>query len=141
MAKFTTYAEILTPNHVQWKAYASGIKKNRPGVVLKDILDHTGGVYENKIGLTPEIRRQLRDVAQLTGDNELMEIANASSVTVSLEHLRHVDPQTRIVCGYRLNYTAEESARLGLNHKGSFDPRETMLVNLDPANIMLVDRG
>ena len=31
---------------------------------------------------------------------------------VSLEHLRHVDPQTRILVGYRLDVTAAESPRL-----------------------------
>lgn len=91
--------------------------------------------------MTPEIRKQLRDVAALTNDKKLMTIADNSSVTISLEHLRHVDPQTRIVCGYRLDYTAEESARLGLNHHGSYDPRETMLIDIDPANTMMVEQG
>ena len=141
MATFSTYAEVLTPEHIQWKAYTSGIKKNPPGVTIKTILDHTGGVYENRIDLTEEFREEARKVAALTDDSTLMKIAALPAVTVSLEHLRHLDPQTRIVCGYRLDYTAEESERLGLGRQGPFNPASTILVNLDPANDMIADQG
>jgi hypothetical protein len=141
MAKFVTYAEILTPDHIQWQAYKSGIKKNPPGVVLKDILERTGGTYEIRIDLSQATRDQVRRVAELTADEELLSVANQTAVTVSLDHLRDVDPQTRIVCGYRLDYTAEESERLGLNQKGAYDPRKTITVDLDPTNPIRVKRG
>jgi hypothetical protein len=127
VAAFTTYAEILTSDHPQWKAYTSGIKKMPPGLPLKDLLEQNGGVYALTIKLTDAFRRQVRKVAELTSDEALLDVANSTEVTISLDHFRHVDPaKTRIVCGYRLDYTKEESARLGLGHKGPYDPRNTM---------------
>jgi hypothetical protein len=140
MARFSTYAEVLMPDHIQWEAYTSGIKKNPPGVLLSDILEHTGGIYENRLDLEPEFRESVRKVAELAGDESLMRIANLSAVVISLEHLRNIDPQTRIVCGYRLDYTSEESERLGLGHQGSYDPKKTIRVSVNPSNTNLVDR-
>src|SRR5580700_4622626 len=141
MARFSTYVEVLAPDHVTWKAYIAGITKNPPGVTLDEILKHTGGVYENRLELPENFRQQVRKLAELAGDKELMKISELSAVTISLEHLRHVDPHTRIVSGYRLNYTAEESERLGLNHERPFDPKNTIVVNLDPTNPLRVDRS
>jgi len=127
VASFTTYAEILTPDHVQMKAYRSGIKKNPTGLLLQGILERTGGVYALKLELPEEFREKMRRVAELTSDEKLLRVANLSEMTVSLEHLRHVDPRTtHVVSGYRLNYTREESERLGLRHEGPFDPRNTI---------------
>lgn len=139
MATFSTYAEVLTRDHIQWKAYESGIKKNPPGVPIGTILEHSGGVYENRIDLTDAFRAEARKVAELTSDSELLKIAGLPAVTVSLEHLRHLDPKTRIVCGYELHYTAEESERLGLGHTGPYDPAKTILVSLDPGNDQIVE--
>lgn len=141
MDRFSTYAEVLTPDHVTWKAYIAGIRKTPPGVLLKEILKRTGGVYENKLELTENFREQVRKLAQLTGDKELRELAKLPAVTISLEHLRDVDPETRIVCGYQLNYTQEESAQLGLTHEGPLDPKDTIVVNIDPENPLRVKRS
>jgi hypothetical protein len=138
MATFRTFAEVLTPDHIQWQAHEAGITDREPGVVIQDILERNGGVYENNLELTPKFREQVRNVAELTGDDELMKIANLPAVTISLEHLRDVDPQTRIVCGYRLDYTAEERTQLGLDHKGPYDPSKTICFELDPSNDMRV---
>jgi len=140
MAKFTTYAEVLTPDHVTWKAYTAGIVKNPPGVPLKEILKRTGGVYENKLAFNDDFREQLRKVAELTGDSELMRLSQLDGVTISLEHLRPVDPETRIVNGYDLSYTTEESDRLGLTGNEPSDPKNTIVVNVDPDNPLHVER-
>jgi hypothetical protein len=130
MARFTTYAEILTPDHAQMKAYTAGIQKNRPGLLLQGILERSGGAYETTTHISEKYREAIRKVAELTSDEKLLSVASLSEVVVSLEHLRHVDPQTtRIVLGWRLDYTAEESERLGLNHVGPYDPRNTILIN------------
>ena len=127
MATFRTYAELLTPDSIQYKAYKAGIKKNRPGRLLQDILDQTGGVYEIKHVLSDSFREEIRQVAELTSDEELLRIARLPSISVSLEHFRHADPKTtRIVLGHSLSYTQEESERLGLAHKGPYDPRNTI---------------
>lgn len=130
MAKFTAYAEILTPDHMQFKAYKAGIRKNPPGVLLEDLLKQTGGVYEVQFDLPVSFREELRQVAELTSDEELLHIASLPKAPISLEHFRHLDPlKTRIVLGHRLMYTPEESERLGLRHEGPYDPKNTILTH------------
>ena len=48
---------------------------------------------------------------------------------VSLEHLRHVDPTTRIVIGYRLDVTPAESPRLRRRLALAPDPRTTLHID------------
>ena len=43
MAKFHTYAEEVTTEHVSWVAYTSGVKKNPPGYPIKALLERNGG--------------------------------------------------------------------------------------------------
>jgi hypothetical protein len=83
-----------------------------PGVVLAGVLQRTGGVYETTTRLTPKFREDIREIADLASDDRLLTIAELAEVPVSLEHLRHVDPQTRILVGYRLDVTPAESPRL-----------------------------
>jgi|ERR1022692_5131163 hypothetical protein len=128
MATFTAYAEILTPDHTQFKAYEAGIRKNPPGLLLQDVLRQTGGVYEIELDLPEKFREQIRQVAELTSDEKLIDIASLPKAPVSLEHLRHLDPRTtRIVCGHQLTYAPGESERLGLKHEGPYDPRNTIV--------------
>jgi hypothetical protein len=113
VATFTTYAEALEPDHAQMKLYEMGTLTRLPGELLGDILRRTGGVYGAEFPLTPDFRRDIREAAELTADAELREIAERSAVPVSLEHLRHLDPLTRIVLGARLWLTPAERERLG----------------------------
>jgi hypothetical protein len=129
MATFTGYAEVLTPQHAQYKAYAAGIKKTPPGMRLADILERTGGVYEVELGLPEDFRKQIRQVAELSSDRELLAIADRGRAPVSLEHLRGIDPQTRIVCGHRIDYTPEESERLRLKQPPDLDPKDTIYID------------
>ena len=127
MATFTTYAEILSPDHpimkirqaaITWRpsryrpaAIEQGMRAD-PGVLLGDVLKRTGGTYETTTRLTPKFRADIREIAELASDDQLLRIAELPEVPVSLEHLRHADPQTRIVVGYRLDVTPAESPRL-----------------------------
>ena len=127
MATFRTYAEVLRPDHPMMKNYNAAIMwrpsryrpaeleqdmRAEPGVVLGNVLQRTGGAYETTTRLTPDSREDIREIAELTSDNQLLRIAQSPEVPVSLEHLRHVDPKTRIVIGYRLDVTPAESPRL-----------------------------
>src|SRR6266567_6374126 len=118
MATFRTYAEVLRPDHPMMKLYKAWITwlpsryrpaeieqgmRAEPGAVLGDILERTGGAYETTTRLTPKFREDIREIAELTSDDQLLRIAELAEVPVSLEHLRHVDPQTRVVVGYRLD--------------------------------------
>ncbi len=132
MAFFTSYAEVLTPQHAQYKAYAAGIKKTPPGRRLADILESTGGVYEYEIGIPADVRQKLREVAELTSDGELLAIADRGRASISLEHLRGIDPQTVIVSGHRLTYTPEESERLRLKEPPDLDPKNTIYIDNHP---------
>jgi len=127
MATFRTYAEILRPDHPMMKNYQRAITwrpsryrpadieqamRAEPGVVLADVLQQSGGAYETTTRLTPKFREDIREIAELTSDGELLRASELSEVPVSLEHLRHADPQTRILVGYRLDVTPAESPRL-----------------------------
>ena len=127
MATFRTYAEVLRPDHPMMKNYQVATTRRpsryrsaeieqamraEPGVVLGDILRRTGGVYETTTRLNPKFREDIRAIAELASDDELLRIAELPEVPVSLEHLRHVDPPTRIVVGYRLDVSPAESPRL-----------------------------
>ena len=71
MATFTTYAEILRPDHPMMKirraattwrpsryrpAAIEQAMRADPGVVLGDVLQRTGGIYETTTLLTPKFR-------------------------------------------------------------------------------------
>jgi len=113
------------------KLYEMGTLSRLPGELLGDILRRTGGVYEIEFPLTPDFRREIREAAELTADVELREIAERPAVPVSLEHLRQMDPLTRIVFGAQLWLTPAESERLGCPRlELPLDPRTTVLVDL-----------
>lgn len=134
MATLTTYAEVVTPDLVQSKMYRAGIKKSPPGLVLSDLLEQTGGVFEFQIDMSPEFREDVLRVARLTSDEELLHFASLPKVPISLEHLRHLERTTRVVVGIRLAYSPEESQRLGLKHEGPYDPRNTILIDNTETN-------
>jgi hypothetical protein len=144
MANFRTYAEVLRPDHPMMKNYRAAITRRpsryrsaeieramraEPGVLLGDVLQRTGGVYGTTTGLTPKFREDIRAIAELASDAELLRIAELPQVPVSLEHLRHVDPQTRIVVGYRLDVSPAESPRLCRRLALPPDPRITLHVD------------
>jgi hypothetical protein len=111
MATFSTYAEALRPDHVMMKMYRAGIEKRLPGVVLADILRQSGGAYETTTPLTEPFRGYIREVAELTADDELLSIAELPEVPVSLENCRQLDPQTRVVMFSRLDVSPAETPR------------------------------
>ena len=148
MAIFRTYAEVLRPDHPMMKNYARATKwrpsayrsaeieqamRAEPGVVLEDVLERTGGAYETTTRLTPEFREDIREMAELASDDQLLTIAELPEVPVSLEHLRHVDPQTRIIVGYRLDVTAAESPRL--RRRLALPPDPSITLHLDEVTL------
>jgi hypothetical protein len=127
MATFRTYAEARRPDHPLVKIHKAALTwrpsryrpaeierymRAEPGEVLADVLGRTGGVYETTTRLTPKFREVIREIAEVTSDDGLLWVAELAEVPVSLEHLRHVDPRTRILVGYRLDVTPAESPRL-----------------------------
>jgi hypothetical protein len=85
MATFRTYAEVLKPDHPLMRPGRATVGGGRPGVVLGDVLRRTGGVYETTTPLTAKFRGYIREVAELTSDDELLRIAELPEVPVSLE--------------------------------------------------------
>jgi hypothetical protein len=127
MATFRTYAEALRPDHPMVKIRNAALTwrpsryrpaeierhmRAEPGVVLGDILQQTCGLYETTTRMMPKFRDDIREIAEVTSDGQLLRIAELTEMPVSLEHLRHADPQTRILIGYRLDVTPAESPRL-----------------------------
>jgi hypothetical protein len=114
MAVFRAYAKVLEPTDPSVRIYEAGLRAcpGQPGLVLAEVLRRSGGVYATMIPLPPHFREQIREVAELTSDAELLAIADLAEVPVSLEHLRGLDPQTRIIIGSALHYEADEGARV-----------------------------
>jgi hypothetical protein len=136
MARFGTYAEVLTPEHVGWVVHARGLTCGRePGQVLQDVVDRNGGRYQAVMQLADSYREQLRICAEVSGDQELARLAGLSEVTVSLEHLRGLDPGTRIVYGYEFgHFTEAERARLPRDEQGPADPARIIEGPFEPGN-------
>ena len=111
MATFRTYAEVLKPDHSLMKPGRVAVGGGPPGVVLADVLRRTGGVYETTTPLTAKFRDDIREVAELTSDDELLRIAEFPEAPVSLENCRQLDPQTRIVMFSRLDVSPAETPR------------------------------
>jgi hypothetical protein len=135
MARFYTFAEVLTPDHIQWEVHARGLGCGRePGLVLQEVLDRNGGRYETTLPIGERIREQARICARVSGDEEMAQIASLSEVTISLEHLRGLDPGTRIVCGYGLgDFTDAERGQLPRD-EGPVDPATIFEGPFDPVN-------
>jgi hypothetical protein len=114
MAIFRAYAKVLEPDDPAMRIHEPGLRTcpGQPGQLLADVLRRTGGVYEMTTPLLPRLRDDIREVAELTSDPDLLAIADLTEVPVSLEHLRDLDPQTRIVIRAELRYEADEGARV-----------------------------
>jgi hypothetical protein len=147
MATFRTYAEVLRPDHPMLKIYKASLTWQPsacrpveigqymhapPGVVLGDVLQRTRGTYETTTRLTPKFREDLREIAGLTPDDKLRRIVELPEVPVSLEHLRRLDPLTRILVGYRLDVTPAESPRLRRRLALPPDPKITLQLDEVP---------
>ncbi len=141
MAEFRTFGEAITTDSVSWAAYTTGVRKTPPGYSIQELLDHSGGKYEDRIPLLPQYRERLIAVARLTGDEELMRIANTPEVVISLEHLRGLDLQTRIETGYWIEYTEAEKRQLGIVDFVPNDPAKTINVKVDPAMPWRIAKG
>jgi len=116
VAIFRAYAKVLESTDPSVRLYEAGVWAGcggrQPGLVLAEVLRRTGGVYETTTPLIPQLRADIREVAELTSDAELLAIAELAEVPVSLEHLRGLDPQTRISVRAELSYEGDEGLRL-----------------------------
>ncbi|ADP81167.1 hypothetical protein [Pseudofrankia inefficax] len=83
--RYSTYAHVVSPDD-----FRGGVG----GLLLRDVLDENDGRYEHLLRLSERARKDLRELARLTGNGELARIADADATVVSLEHLRHLDPDT-----------------------------------------------
>lgn len=119
MAVFRAYAKVLEPDDPAMRVYEAGLRTclRRPGVMLADVLRRTGGVYQTTAPLSPRLRDAIREVAELTSDSDLLAIADLDEVPVSLDHLRGLDPRTRIVIRTELCYEADEGAQVSRARK------------------------
>src|SRR5262249_4243457 len=78
MAIFRAYAKVLESGDPTMRIYEAGLRTcpGQPGLLLADVLRRTGGVYETTTSLPPQLRDDIREVAELTSDPELLAIAD-----------------------------------------------------------------
>ncbi len=114
MATFRAYAKVVEPEDPTVRIYEAGLRAcpGEPGMPLAEVLRRSGGVYQTTTPLVPHMRDYIREVAELTSDAELLKIAELTEVPVSLEHLRGLDPQTRIIIRSELSYESDEVSRV-----------------------------
>lgn len=122
MARFQAFVKLLTPDDPAMKMLAAGVHtKQQVGTTLGELLQRTGGVYEVTVKLGDGMRKDMRQAAQLTGDSELAAIAQNEEIQISFEHLRGLDPETRVIVRKALIWGPGEAARLGRTYQGEFD--------------------
>lgn len=100
--RLTTHAEVLTPAHPIWQPYLDGHKETPPGRLLREVLDETDGHYEVTLDLPDRFMVDVREAATKSTDATLAEVARTGQIWISLEHLRGLDPATRITYGCSL---------------------------------------
>jgi len=72
MATFRAYAKVLEPGDPAMRINAARLPAcpGQPGHLRADVLRRTGGVYETTTPLLPQLRDDIREVAELTSDPE-----------------------------------------------------------------------
>jgi hypothetical protein len=137
VAIFRAYAKVLESTDPSVRLYEAGVEVGcggrQPGLVLADVLQRTGGVYATTTPLSPRLRTDIREVAELTSDAELLAIAELPEAPVSLEHLRGLDPQTRISVRAEFRYEGDEGLRVGRSRE-----RRPSLATIMPDGTVLV---
>jgi hypothetical protein len=114
MAVFRAYAKVLEPDDPTMRIYEAGLRTcpGEPGMTLAGLLRRSGGIYQTTTPLMSQLRDDIREVAELTSDAELLKIAELTEVPVSLEHLRGLDLRTRIIIMSELTYEEGEGTRV-----------------------------
>jgi len=114
MPTVTPYAEIMGQENVS-KALASvtdsegmPLTGRRLGQIRVELTD--GRVY--LVPVAEKHHGMLRRLFELTQDSSCREIIDSGHVSVSLRHLDHLDDETRVRVGYRINTSSEESRLL-----------------------------
>lgn len=107
--RLTTHAEVLTPNHPIWQAYLNGSKETPPGRSLGDVLNDTGGLYEMTLDLPDRFVVDICEAAAKSQDPLLVEVARTGQIWIPFEHLRGLDPNTRVSLGCSLGPNGRDS--------------------------------
>lgn len=114
MAEVYSYAEVVTDSSPQMQAYLAGRSTRKPGRPLSEYLQLSGGEYRFDIPISAMLKDQMRLLGGVTGQVDLLELADKVTYPVSLEHLRTLDPDTLIVCGVGIRYSQSEGKELSL---------------------------
>ena len=124
-SRVVPYATVLTSDYVAARMFRAGKLDRPPGRPLAEYLTETGGVYAFDMPLDPRLRQKIAELARLNGDPDLRAAAEREYFTVSLDHLRGLDPDTtRMVVGIRLDYSEEDAARFNLKDPNPPDPKD-----------------
>lgn len=118
-AEITLFAEPLEDwlkSEEGRRALSEGSAPSPSGTPLRSILAKQDEDHNYRLYVGGRFRDQLRHVANLTGDNGLANLAERGYATVSVAHLLHLDPDTKIRNGMHIKYT-EEQSRIMSRHR------------------------
>ncbi|GIG19299.1 hypothetical protein Cch01nite_00230 [Cellulomonas chitinilytica] len=84
----------------------------KAGIPLATLLERTSGEYVWHYSPEAPVREHWRRTATAIADSNLAEIARATTIPVSLEHLRGRDPATtRVKVRFEISYTSARESR------------------------------
>jgi hypothetical protein len=102
------FVEIFTPDDPIVHGAGGGV--TFAGRLLRDVLREHGGRYEAVTELPDRDRDSILRMAERTANSGLAAQVSTNKFMVSLEHLRHLDPDTtRIVYGLHLHHEPGDS--------------------------------
>lgn len=103
MGTFAPYVRVLDVDEL---AFSSG---RALGDMVAEWPD-----YQARLPLGPVMRDDLLRLAALPGNEHLRKAAQTEHYVISFEHLRALDPGTRVAIGFRIDYEYEEAKALEL---------------------------
>ena len=113
MVAILEVADVISAEH----PLAGVVKPNGEpaGRLLRDLLAEVGESDSVVIPVPDADRAKLARLARLTGNASHKEMAENRERVISIKHLKRLDPDTtRVMVGYRIDWTYDEALKLGL---------------------------
>jgi len=111
-----------TRKHHTW-ASRSLTKKNPNGRSVAEVLADADAQGKMRIYISPDSKLLFERAAKLPGNAHFAEIAQLGYVEVDLSSLKSCSGSDRVIVGFEVSWTEEESQALGLRDDNPSSPR------------------